>query len=348
MKPSNNVPSRLITIAVDAMGGDHAPSEVVKGAVEGAQRYGIRVLLVGDPLEIETHLPHDTIQRLPLQVVPSEGRIVEDEQPVLALRQKPKASIVVATKLIKEGQANALVSMGSTGAAMASASIILGLMEGVERPCIGGPFTGELAPNTVLVDLGTNVDCRPSQLLSFATMGCVLAHKLLGIENPRVGLLSVGAEESKGNRQVREAHQLLKEDGFNFVGNVEGMDFFTGKVDVMVCDGFVGNILVKFTEGLGATVSSFLKGRLEGKLSPEDVNTITTSIRETINPVKKLGGGPLLGVNGTVVLGHGASKAEDVARAIDTARRCVEMDLIGSMQREMVSLPATPKPTRGG
>ena len=345
MNPSDPESSRPITIAVDAMGGDHAPAEVVKGAVEGARQHGIHVLLVGDPQELEKHLPHHDTHDLSLRVVPSEGRIVEDEQPALALRQKPKASIVVATKLVKGGEADALVSMGSTGAAMASSSIILGLMEGLERPCIGGPFTGELAPNTVLVDLGTNVDCRPSQLLSFATMGCVLALKLLGIENPRVGLLSTGSEESKGNRQVREAYSLFKENSFNFVGNVEGMDFFTGKVDVVVCDGFVGNILMKFTEGLGATMAAFLKRGLEGRLSPEAVRTITSSVRETINPVKKLGGGPLLGVKGTVVVGHGASRAEDVARAIDTARRCVEMALVSSMQREMAASSVIREPT---
>ena len=347
MSLSQSTSSKPITIAVDAMGGDHAPAEIVKGAIEGARQHGVQILLVGRTQELEPHIPPDTTPGVPIKLVASEGGILEDEHPALALRQRPKASIAVATKLVKKGHANALVSMGSTGAGMACASLLLGLMEGLERPCVGGPFTGALAPNTVMVDLGSNVDCRPSQLLSFATMGCVLAHKLLGVENPRVGLLSLGSEESKGNRQVRESYKLFSDNGINFVGNIEGMDFFTGKVDVVVCDGFVGNILMKFTEGLGATIAAFLKQRLEGKLTPEDIDSTTTAIWETTNPAKNLGGGPLLGVNGTVVLGHGASKAEDVARAIHTARRCVEMDLVASMAQEIAAIQPILKTSQG-
>jgi len=263
--------------------------------------------------------------------------IVENEHPALALRQKPKASIAVATNLLKEKRADVLVSMGSTGAGMACSSLILGLMDGLERPCLGGPM-GALAPSTIIVDLGSNVDCRPSQLLSFATMGRVVANKLLGLKNPRVGLLSLGSEESKGNRQVREAHHLFKEHNINFIGNIEGMDFFTGKVDVVVCDGFVGNILMKFTEGLGTSIADFMKERLEDKLNPEDMKNTTTAIWEATNPAKSQGAGPLLGVNGMVLLGHGASKANDVARAIHTARQCVEMDLVASMTKEMSAM----------
>lgn len=338
MNLSRSQSGDLITIAVDAMGGDHAPTEIVKGALKGAQLHSVRILLVGDVHELEPLIPPDINKTIPIQLVPSEGMIVENEHPALALRQKPKASIAVATNLLRDKRADALVSMGSTGAGMACSSLILGLMDGLERPCLGGPFAGTLAQSTVIVDLGSNVDCRPSQLLSFATMGRVLSSKLLGVENPRVGLLSLGSEESKGNRQVRETHPLFKENNINFIGNIEGMDFFTGKVDVVVCDGFVGNILMKFTEGLGTTIAAFMKERLQDKLNPEDMENTTTAIWEATNPAKSVGAGPLLGVNGTVLLGHGASKADDVARAIHTARRCVEMDLVSSVAKEMSTI----------
>ena len=337
MKAKDADPERgRIRVAVDAMGGDYAPDEVVKGAVEAARTQSVEILLVGDPVEVEAALgEHDTVA-LPVRAIPAEGKIVEEDHPVQALRQKPRASVVVATELVKRGEADALVSMGSTGATMASAALLLGMVGDLERPCIGGPFLG-LAPKIVLVDMGSSVDCRPPLLLDFAAMGCAFSHKFLGIERPRVGLLSTGAEESKGNRQVREGYQLFKESGLNFVGNVEGMDFFTGRADVIVCDGFVGNVLMKFTEGLGATMASYLKKSLEAKLPPGEVESLTQSVWEANNLPRKMGG-PLFGVNGAVVVGHGSSKAEGVAGAIDTARRVVELGLVESFRSELAAL----------
>ena len=341
MRTGSDSPSgAAIRIAVDAMGGDHAPGETVRGAVEAARLGQIEVVLVGDPEQVEGELRRCRSGGLPVTVVPSEGQIVEDEHPVQALRHKPKASVAVATQLVKHGQADAIVSMGSTGATMASAALILGTLEGLERPCLGGPFLG-LAPRTVVVDMGSNVDCRPSTLLDFAAMGAVFAHKFLGIERPRVGLLSVGAEESKGNRQVLEGYQLFKESNLNFVGNVEGMDFFTGKADVIVCDGFVGNVLMKFTEGLGATMAAYLKKALAGQVPADALEPLVSKVWEVNNLPKKMGG-PLFGVNGAVVVGHGASRAEGVAGAIDTARRYVELGLVESMRLELAALRSTP------
>ena len=325
-----------IRIAVDAMGGDFAPQEIVKGALQAARTGSVEVVLVGDRETVEAELEKHDAEGLAVRVVPSEGKIAEDEHPVQALRHNPRASVAVATQLVKGGEADALVSMGSTGATMASAAFILGTLDGLERPCIGGPFLG-LAPKTVVVDMGSNVDCRPSLLLGFAAMGTVFARNFLGIENPRVGLLSVGSEESKGNKQVAEGYQLFKQSNLNFVGNVEGMDFFTGKADVIVCDGFVGNILMKFTEGLGAAMAAYLRGTLEGKLTPGDLEPIASKVWETNNLPKKMGG-PLFGVNGAVIIGHGASKAEGVAGAIDTARRIVEIDLAEGMRAELALL----------
>jgi phosphate acyltransferase len=325
-----------IRVVVDAMGGDYAPQEPVKGAVEALSINNIELILVGDQPLIEAELAHYNIEGKPVSIVPSVGKIGDDEHPVQALRHKPEASILVATKLLKSGKADVLVSMGSTGASMASAAMILGLMEGLERPCIGGPFLG-LAPRTVLVDMGSNVDCRPALMLSFAALGSVFAHKFLGIDNPRVGLLSVGAEEAKGNRQCQESYQLFKQSHLNFIGNVEGMDFFTNRADVIICDGFVGNILMKFTEGLGSALGSYLQKQLSSLLPPQDVVKLTSELWHTTNLPRKMGG-PLFGVNGAVVLGHGSSRADGVAGAIDTAVRYVQLGLVDSMRQELAEI----------
>ena len=331
-----NSPGAVTRVAVDAMGGDYAPGEIVKGALEAARLNPIEIVLVGDKETIDDELRNYGDEMSPVTVAPSEGKIVEDEHPVQALRHNPMASIAVATRLVKQGEADALVSMGSTGASMASAAFILGTLEGLERPCIGGPFLG-LSPRTVLVDMGSSVDCRPSLLLSFATMGCVFARKFLDIQDPRVGLLSVGSEESKGNRQVTEGYRLFNDSNLNFIGNVEGMDFFTDRADVIVCDGFVGNILMKFAEGLGATMAAYLRNALEGKLPTGEIGPLASKVWE-VNNLPKLMGGPLFGVNGVVVIGHGASKSDGVAGAIDTARRCVELRLVEEMRAELTAL----------
>ncbi len=333
---SKGAPRDLIRIALDAMGGDFAPAETVKGAVQAARTQPVKLLVVGDRDLVETELAKEDTAGLAIEVIPSKGRIEEDEHPVRALRHKPEASVAVATHLLKQGQADALVSMGSTGATMAGASLILGTLGGLDRPCLGGPFLG-LAPRTVVVDMGSNVDCRPALLLGFAAMGCVFAHRFLGVENPRVGLLSTGAEEAKGNRQVLEASDMFRDSGLNFVGHVEGMDFFTGKADVIVCDGFVGNVLMKFTEGLGATMAGYLRKLLDGKLPANDLEGFVSRVWEVNNLPKKMGG-PLFGVNGAVVIGHGASRGDSVAGAIDTARRCVELDLVDGMRTELEAL----------
>ena len=329
-------PNGPIRVAVDVMGGDYAPRETVMGALEAARGGFVEIFLVGDPDQVEAEVRYHETDGLPIHIVPSEGKIVEEEHPVQALRHKPKASIAMATGLLKNGEADALVSMGSTGATMASAAMLLGTLEGLERPCLGGPFLG-LAPRTVVVDMGSNVDCRPSLLLGFAAMGRVFAHQFLGVQNPRIGLLSVGAEEAKGNRQVLEAYELLKSSDLNFVGNVEGMDFFTDKADVIVCDGFVGNILMKFTEGLGTTMAAFLKKALADKLPGEALAPLVKEIWEVNNLPKKMGG-PLFGVNGAVVIGHGASEAEGVAGAIATAKKLVEINMVEGMRAELESL----------
>jgi len=325
-----------IRVAVDTMGGDFGPPETVKGALQAMEAHNIELLLVGDQEVVEAELAHYDIKGKPVQVVASEGKIGDDEHPIEGLRRKPKSSILVATKLMKSGDANLLVSMGSTGASMASSVFILGLMEGLERPCIGGPFLG-VAPRTVLVDMGSNMDCRPSLMVSFGALGSVFSQEFLGIENPRVGLLSVGSEAAKGNRQVHESYQLLQESHLNFIGNVEGMDFFTDRVDVIVCDGFVGNIIMKFTEGLGTALSRYVEQRLAGHLPSDELGKVSEDLWQTTNMPRTMGG-PLFGVNGMVMIGHGSCRASGIAGAIDTGVRCEGIGMVDSMRQELARL----------
>lgn len=334
MSLNGTEPKRPVRVAVDTMGGDFAPVETVKGAVQALRSVSAELLLVGDPGMVQAELAKYDVAGLPISIAPSDGKIGEDEHPLQAMRQKPHASVVVATHLVKEGKADVMVSMGSTGASMASAVLTLGLMEGLERPCLGGPFLG-LAPNTVLVDIGSNIDCRPSLLLSFAVLGAAFAHTYMGIENPRIGLLSVGAEAAKGNRQVQESYQLFQDSHLNFVGNVEGMDFFTDKADVIICDGFVGNILVKFTEGMGGALGNFVRERLANSVDSAVVDTLAGDLWETTNRPRTVGGGPLFGVNAPVILGHGSCRANGIEGAVRTAVRYVNVGLLDIMRQEL-------------
>lgn len=326
--------SRLVRVAIDAMGGDHAPREVVAGAVAAARQGGVQVAVVGDPDTVQAELTKHDTAGLPIAAVPSEGAILEGDHPVLALRQKPRSSILVATGMVKEGKADASLTMGSTGAAMAAAAVVLGVIEGIDRPALGGPIFG-LAPHTVVIDLGTNVDCRPTQLLSFAVIGDVFARQFWGIERPRVALLSVGAESGKGNRQVREITDLLVKSGLNFIGNIEANDLPYGKADVAVCDGFVGNVVMKLTEGLGKAMADHLREGLRGKLPAADVEMLAREVFELNNVVETFGGGPLLGVNGVSVVGHGRARAGAVTRAVFTAARAVRVGFVPKLNEEL-------------
>jgi glycerol-3-phosphate acyltransferase PlsX len=321
-------------IAVDAMGGDFAPGEIILGAVEAAAKGSVDVLLVGEPEAMEGLLPSPMPPNL--RVFPSSGVITEAESPIEAIRSKPNASIVVAAGLVKGGKANAFVSMGSTGATMAAGAVALGTLEGVERPALGGPFLG-LAPHTTVLDLGTSIDCRPSQLLNYAVLGSAIAKVLHGIQEPRVALLSVGTEEGKGNRQVREAYQLFQSSGLNFIGNIEGVDVPLGKADVVVCDGFVGNILMKFAEGLGMAVVEYLRARI-----PEEARGMAEGIMAELsrltNAVEHVGGGPLLGLNGVAIVGHGRSRAPSVTAAIEMARDTLKLGLVDMMRRDLAQV----------
>lgn len=321
-------------IAVDAMGGDNAPEAVVKGAVLAAKNTGIALTLVGQPDKIKAILSETPSAGLDIEIVPTDEYLVEGEQPAYALRTKRNASIALATRLVREGKAAAVYSAGPTGGVIAAALGYLGMMEGISRPVIGGPFIG-FAPHTVVMDAGGNVDVRPDQLLDFAIVGVVYAKTLLNIENPTVALLSVGAEEGKGNEQVKTSFPLFKQSGLNFIGNVEGYDLLTNKANVVVCDGFVGNILIKFYEALGRVEAGWLEKKLKGKLPESDIRDITASLLKLTNAADAMGGGPIWAVNGLAIKAHGRSRAEDFAHGLEQAKYFVEKDIITALRNEL-------------
>jgi glycerol-3-phosphate acyltransferase PlsX len=325
------VSKRPITVALDAMGGDSAPAEPVGGAVLAA-RGGIRVLVVGDEAGVRDALAQYDTAGLPIEVVPSRGVVSEGENPVRALRSNPDASIAIAAGLVQQGLADASVSMGSTGATMAASVLTLGVFDGLDRPALGGPFIA-LAPRMSVIDLGSQIDCRPSQLLSFAALGVAFSRTFLAIDDPRIALLSVGSEAGKGNKLVQETYPLLERSGLHFIGNIEGHELLADKAEVVVCDGFVGNVLLKYTEGLAAAVAHHLALTL-GADSPA-----VAAIRGLAGNAEHAGG-PLLGVNGVVVIGHGRSPATHVANAITRARDMIQRDVVNAMRNELASVLA--------
>jgi glycerol-3-phosphate acyltransferase PlsX len=312
-------------VAVDAMGGDHAPGEVVKGAVQAASELGIDITLVG----------HDKIIQEVLRAWPSTHRISiyhceevvrMDESPLKAVRQKKDSSIRVAFNLIKRGEVDAIVSAGNSGATLAAGILTLGRVEGVERPALAGIFPGERG-NVILIDVGANVDCRPSHLFQFGVMAEAFATSCLGIENPKVGLLSIGEEGSKGNEQVRLARELLNQSKLNFVGNVEGREIFSGDVEIIVCDGFVGNVALKVSEGMAQAMTQLLNTELMSSvLGRTGLLLCHGSIEHfrTKLDYEEYGGAPLLGINGVSIVCHGGSSAKAIKNAIKLAARYVD------------------------
>lgn len=339
MKNRNMAQNGKVKLAVDAMGGDYAPEEIVKGVVLAAQKDNIEIFLVGasDILDKELAKYKSTNGSL-IHVVEASEVIKEDEPPVAVIHQKPNCSVAVAAKMVKSGEANALVSAGSSAAAAVSAINFMGMLDGVCRPAIVGSL-GSFAPNTVMVDLGANVDCKPQQFLTFAIFGSVYAKKFLNIADPKVGLLSTGSEETKGNETVREAYYLLKKSGLNFVGNIEGNDILNGKANVIVCDGFVGNVILKFYESIAGHAKDWTAQKLKrypplgalAKLLFDGLFPATKISSET----ERQGGGILWGVNGIVRIAHGASRAPQIANAIESAKEAVESEVVESLKSEL-------------
>lgn len=315
-------------IAIDAMGGDHAPGEVVAGALRAREELGVEVLLVGDPHRIQAALQHHSTSAS-LEIVPAEGTVEMGEEPLSSLKRKPKASINVAMELVKRKQADAVVSAGHSGAAMAAALLRLGRLRGIDRPAIGAVFPTLIAGKPVIVlDVGANVDCRPKFLEQFAVMGSVYSEFVLGVPEPKVGLLNIGEEECKGNELALRAHQLLQDNShISFIGNAEGRDVLSGRFDVIVCDGFVGNVLLKFAEAIGEVALQILREELpqgmHGKLGTSLLKPNLKRIKQRMDHAEH-GGGLLLGVDGVCIISHGSSQAPSIFNAIRLAREAVD------------------------
>ncbi|MEN6462141.1 MAG: phosphate acyltransferase PlsX [Syntrophomonas sp.] len=313
-------------IAIDVMGGDHAPTEIIAGALKWAGQSDSSLLLVGDQEVIAGELESFAYNPEQVSIIHASEVVGMNESPALALRKKKDSSIMVATKLVKAGQADAIISCGNTGAQMAAAVFTLGRLESVERPPIVANVPNVLGKFSLLVDVGANVDCRPGQLLQFAILGNAYAKVGLGIDNPRIGLLNNGEEETKGNSQTVEAYALLqKEPGLNFTGNIEGRDLFSGKCDVIVCDGFTGNVVLKTVEGLAIFMAGAIKKELGGTLSVFQHFDYT-----------QVGGAPLLGIDGISIVCHGSSKQNAVFNGIRIAAECVQQDIV-KMQKQALA-----------
>ncbi|MDI3280900.1 MAG: phosphate acyltransferase PlsX [Bacillota bacterium] len=329
-------------IAVDAMGGDHAPAEIVRGAVEAVSAFEVEVLLVGESQAVSAVLQKTGYRGERIILVEAPEVIGMDEHPVEALRKKKRSSLVVANELVRDGQADAVVSAGSTGAAMACSLLRLGKLPGIERPAIATTFP-TLRGFSVLIDAGANADCRPVHLVKFAQMGALYAEKVLGVDNPRVGLLNIGEEETKGNELALAVYAELKKSSLNFIGNVEGRDVPAGKADVVVCDGFVGNVVLKFMEGMAGAIFHLLKEELSrdwrgmagGLLLKPAFKRI---LRRT--DYAEYGGAPLLGLKGVSIIAHGSSNARAIRNAIRVAKESVEKGVVeaiatGTKETEM-------------
>jgi glycerol-3-phosphate acyltransferase PlsX len=331
-----------VRVAVDAMGGDYAPEEIVKGVVLAAQKGDVELFLVGSTNILEKELAgYELTNGSSIHIVEASDVIKENEAPVDVVRRKPNCSVVVAAKMVKSGEVDALVSAGSSAAAAISAIQYIGMVDGVYRPAIVGSM-GSFAPNTVMVDLGANVDCKPHQFLTFAIAGSVYAKKFLNIADPKVALLSTGNEENKGNEAVREAYSLLKNSGLNFIGNIEGNDILSGKANVIVCDGFVGNVVLKFYESIAGyakdwTVRKVKKYLPLGALAKLLFNRLFPATKIS-SETEKRGGGILWGVNGVVRIAHGASHAPQIANAIESAKEAVKAEVVESLKLELAKL----------
>lgn len=320
-------------LAVDAMGGDNAPEEIVKGAVRAAKKFQCEIILVGDETKIKDVLKsQDDVKNLPLTIRHTTEIISMREHPADAVRNKKDSSIVVATKMVKDGECDAVLSAGSTGAAVAAAQLILKRIHGVGRPAIATPIPTPKGV-TIMLDSGSNVDSKPEHLLQSGMMGAIYVEHVFGKKNPTVGLLNIGEEETKGNEQAKETYQLLKSaTNINFIGNAEGRDIPAGKCDVVVCDGFVGNVVLKFGEGLALTIFKLIKeevaaGGITAKIGALLLKRTLKNLAKRLD-VAEYGGAPLLGVNGYCIISHGSSDAKSICSAIGIAKDYVHSNIL--------------------
>ena len=329
------------TIALDAMGADRAPKPEVEGAILAARHYDVEVLLIGREDAVRAELDqHPAWKRLPIEIVPASEVITMREKAAQAVRSKRDSSMRVGLRLVRHGRAAGFVTAGNTGAAMATAKMVLGALPGVDRPALAQVFPTAQGTASILIDVGANVDSKPLNLQQFAIMGevyfrTIFAGRFPTAEHPRIGVLSIGEEESKGNELTREAYKLIRELPVNFVGNVEGRDLYNGKADVLVCDGFVGNVALKISEGMAETVRFLLKQSLQATITRQ-VGFLLS--RKAFDDFKKrldyseYGGAPLLGIKGVCIVSHGSSNSNAIKNAIRVANEFANSKLNGLIE----------------
>jgi phosphate acyltransferase len=328
-------------IAVDAMGTDVAPHPEVEGAILAARAGLAEVLLVGPDDILRQELGRHPARGLPIEIVHASEAVTMEDHAAKAFRRKRDSSIRVAARLVRDGKADGLVSAGNTGAVMATAKLVLGALEGVDRPALAAVFPNSKGTATVLVDVGANVDCKAQHLEQFAVMGAVYYRVIFGAPHPRLGLLSIGTEDHKGNELTREALGLLRKLPFNFVGNVEGRDLYNGRLDVIVCDGFIGNVALKISEGMVEAIASLLKEALASTLSSKVGYVLS---RRALRRFKKrvdyseYGGAPLLGVKGVCMIAHGGSNANAIKNAIRVAAEFAQGRVNEKIEQELASV----------
>ena len=329
-------------IALDAMGGDNAPEAIVEGAIRGLRRFkDIEILLAGPEEKLSALIAGANDVKDRIRIENATQVIGMDESPMMAVRAKKDSSLVVAMNAVREGRAGAVVSAGSTGAILAGGMFKIGRIQGIERPALAPVLPG-LKKNFMLIDCGANVDCQPRYLLQFGLMGSVYMKSVLNVQDPQVGLVNIGAEAEKGNKLVKETYGLMQQQtGYTFAGNCEARDIFTGDYDVVVADGFDGNIILKHTEGLAKALFTMIKEELMASLGTKIGAMLA---KPAFRKVKKrmdynaVGGAPLLGVNGAVVKAHGSSGAEAIENAIRQARRMLEGDVVGKISEGLKCL----------
>ncbi|HCT64239.1 MAG TPA: phosphate acyltransferase PlsX [Lachnospiraceae bacterium] len=329
-------------IIIDAMGGDNAPKDIIRASVKAVDELGIEIVLVGEEVVVKSELQKYNVKNISkITIHNAEEVISNDDAPVMAIKSKKDSSMVVGLNLLKDGHGDAFVSAGNTGALMTGALLIVKRIEGVDRPALAPIIPTEQGP-AVLIDGGSNVDCKPINLLQFAVMGSIYAKKALNIDNPRVGLVNIGSEEKKGNELTKESYELLKNKGnLNFVGNIEGREVPEGKADVIVCDGFVGNVILKVMEGMGLAINNFLKQEFSKniitKLGAFIAKSAFMGLKKKMD-YKEYGGAILVGVNGAIIKAHGSADDTIFFNTIKKTRNIVESGLVGKIREEIAKI----------
>ncbi len=324
-------------IAIDVMSGDHAPIEIIKGCVEASKETNASLILVGNKEIISKELKNHTYPIDRIEIVDAKEVITMEDSPVMAIRRKKDSSMVVGLKLVKDKKADGLVSAGNTGALLAGGTLIVGRLKGVERPALASLIPVDKG-FSLLMDCGANVDAKASYLMQFSHMGHIYMKELMNIANPSIGLINIGVEEEKGSSLVKETYGLLKESDLNFVGNIEARDISLGQADVLICDGFVGNVVLKQMEGFGMWIFSLLKQELtkswRSKLGAMIIMPALKSLKNRFDYAEQ-GGAPLLGLNGLVLKTHGSAKAKQVKHTILQGVRLAQQDVVAKIEQNI-------------